>query len=246
MSSVTGLPWFRLYTEFMGDPVIQSMAFEDQRHYVVLLCMKCSGVIDRPVEKRMRDRIIARGLGLDSTTADEVKRRLMECGLCDSEWQPSGWDARQYKSDNSTSRVRKYRKTKETGNVSETLRNRFGNGPDTDTDTDQKTPLEPPPKKPPTRSPSGSRLPPDWTLPDEWLSWSVDEQMTIDEVRREADKFSDYWKATPGAKGRKADWFATWRNWCRRRRDDATARRSGDDGPKPSARDRAWKAAGFN
>jgi hypothetical protein len=28
--------------------------------------------------------------------------------------------------------------------------------------------------------------------------------------------FRDYWKAQPGLKGVKADWEATWRNWCRR------------------------------
>src|SRR5205814_92454 len=29
-------------------------------------------------------------------------------------------------------------------------------------------------------------------------------------------KFRDYWIALPGAKGLKADWPATWRNWIRR------------------------------
>ena len=31
-----------------------------------------------------------------------------------------------------------------------------------------------------------------------------------------AERFRDYWLAVPGARGRKADWGATWRNWCRR------------------------------
>jgi hypothetical protein len=30
------------------------------------------------------------------------------------------------------------------------------------------------------------------------------------------DTFVDYWRSVPGAKGRKVDWAATWRNWCRR------------------------------
>jgi hypothetical protein len=34
------------------------------------------------------------------------------------------------------------------------------------------------------------------------------------------DTFVDYWHATPGAKGRKADWQATWRNWMRRSHED--------------------------
>ncbi|MFT9442305.1 MAG: DUF1376 domain-containing protein [Acetobacter papayae] len=31
-----------------------------------------------------------------------------------------------------------------------------------------------------------------------------------------AERFRDYWLAVPGARGRKSDWGATWRNWCRR------------------------------
>jgi hypothetical protein len=29
------------------------------------------------------------------------------------------------------------------------------------------------------------------------------------------ESFVDYWTATSGAKGRKCDWDATWRTWCR-------------------------------
>lgn len=28
-------------------------------------------------------------------------------------------------------------------------------------------------------------------------------------------RFADYWHSVPGAKGRKANWLATWRNWVR-------------------------------
>jgi hypothetical protein len=34
-------------------------------------------------------------------------------------------------------------------------------------------------------------------------------------VRHVADKFRDHWIAMSGAKALKADWPATWRNWCR-------------------------------
>jgi hypothetical protein len=30
------------------------------------------------------------------------------------------------------------------------------------------------------------------------------------------EAFCDYWQGVPGAKGRKTDWAATWRNWMRR------------------------------
>lgn len=134
-------PWFRFYSDFAGNPSVQSLAFEDQRHFVVLLCLKCNGTLDRVMDQKIRDRIICRGLGLDPATAGEVKRRLMEVRFIDVSWQPIGWNERQYVSDKSTDRVRKYRKSKKTGNVSETLQERSGNGPDTDTETDN--PLTP-------------------------------------------------------------------------------------------------------
>ena len=142
------MPWFRMYAEFSGDPVVQSLAFEDQRHYVILLCLKCGGTLDRDLPNSHRDRIIARGLGIDMTAASEAKRRLQEVGLVDKNWQPIAWEKRQYSSDVSTDRVRKYRKNKETGNVSETLQNRFGNGPEreqnrTESETDSERESEP-------------------------------------------------------------------------------------------------------
>ena len=37
-----------------------------------------------------------------------------------------------------------------------------------------------------------------------------------------ADGFRDYWIAVPGAKGKKANWPATWRNWIRNQRQTQT------------------------
>lgn len=74
---------------------------------------------------------------------------------------------------------------------------------------------------PEKRAPNGSRLSPDWTLPDDWLSearrlaFQQKTPLTDQEIRNEADKFRDYWVAAPGAKGRKCDWVATWRSWIR-------------------------------
>lgn len=61
----------------------------------------------------------------------------------------------------------------------------------------------------------GSRLSPDWRLPVEWGQWAVGEGMPDADVRREADKFRDYWVSKSGAGGTKCDWLATWRNWIR-------------------------------
>jgi hypothetical protein len=125
-----------MYAEFAGDPVVQSLDFGDQRHFVILLCLKCNGTLDRAMDPKVRDRIICRGIGLDPVTASEAKRRLKEVGLIDDKWQPTGWNARQFVSDISTPRVRKCRKNKETGNVTSSFQKQDCNAPDTDTDTD--------------------------------------------------------------------------------------------------------------
>ena len=64
---------------------------------------------------------------------------------------------------------------------------------------------------------TGTRLPVDFTMPDEWLNWSINERgWTMPDARQEAASFVDYWAGVSGAKGVKADWQATWRNHVRR------------------------------
>lgn len=63
----------------------------------------------------------------------------------------------------------------------------------------------------------GSRLPADWHLPKEWFDWAVKERPDLD-INAQGEMFRDYWHAQAGAKGRKADWQATWRNWIRNAR----------------------------
>jgi uncharacterized protein YdaU (DUF1376 family) len=64
------------------------------------------------------------------------------------------------------------------------------------------------------KSAQSSRLSVDWQLPDDWAIWAKEHRPELN-VNEIADGFKDYWIAQPSAKGRKADWFATWRNWIR-------------------------------
>lgn len=63
-----------------------------------------------------------------------------------------------------------------------------------------------------SREKRGSRIPEGFN-PDLAVAEALG--LTLTEAAAEADKFLDYWRAVPGAKGRKLDWPATWRNWCR-------------------------------
>lgn len=60
-----------------------------------------------------------------------------------------------------------------------------------------------------SRAARASRLPEDWQPADE-------PEIPSSIVSREWPKFLDYWRSVPGGKGRKLDWQATWRNWCRK------------------------------
>ena len=61
-------------------------------------------------------------------------------------------------------------------------------------------------------------LPVDWSLPQEWAEWALAERTdwTASHAELTARVFADYWHGKGGKDARKADWFATWRNWVRR------------------------------
>lgn len=66
----------------------------------------------------------------------------------------------------------------------------------------------------------GARLPDGWVPDDDLIAWTkVNAPAAANAL--ELDRFRDYWTAQPGAKGRKTDWAATWRNWARRCQEQA-------------------------
>jgi hypothetical protein len=67
----------------------------------------------------------------------------------------------------------------------------------------------------------GTRLAADWELPDDWVSdaLSIKPHWDHSKANAVACGFRDYWVGVAGAKGRKSDWRATWRNWVRNERD---------------------------
>lgn len=71
-----------------------------------------------------------------------------------------------------------------------------------------------------TRSPAaerGSRLPEGWQPSSDDVEFCRAQRPDLNPVEV-VERFRDYWAAQPGAKGRKANWSATWRNWVRNER----------------------------
>jgi hypothetical protein len=127
-------PWFRLYSEFAHDPKIQMLPEAMQRRYVMLMCLRCSETLET-----LHETEIAFQLRLSETELIETKQLFVSKNFIDKQWNLLNWDKRQFVSDSSTMRVRKYRdKKKQPSNVDETLQKRQSNAIDTDTDTEQK------------------------------------------------------------------------------------------------------------
>ncbi|WP_396902754.1 hypothetical protein [Mycolicibacterium sp.] len=80
----------------------------------------------------------------------------------------------------------------------------------------------------------GRRLPTDW-MPAEDTIAAMRQQCPGVDLKREHAKFLDHWTAQPGAKGRKSDWDATWRNWMRRAYESLPANR-GHGQQQPAAK----------
>ena len=193
-------PWFRLYSEFAHDPKIQMLSEAMQRRYVMLLCLRCSEVLET-----LHETEIAFQLRLSTSELEETKQLFISKNFIDKQWNLTNWDKRQFVSDSSTMRVAKHRsKKKQQSNVDETLQKRLSNAIDTDTDTDTE-------KK---KNKRGSRLALDFCFTKEWEDFCQQTRPELSPVKT-FDQFKDYWIAQAGQKGVKLDWFATWRNWVR-------------------------------
>lgn len=140
--------WFRMYDELLDDPKVQKLPAEDFKAWVNLLALASkNGGILPGIED------IAFALRRSPNDVETLLERLSNAphngganaGLIDKRnggpngyhYAPHGWDKRQYKSDGSTERVKRFRQRSRNGD--ETLR---GTGPEPESDTEQ-TPQPP-------------------------------------------------------------------------------------------------------
>src|ERR1035437_2250076 len=95
-------PWFRMYHEWDSDPKVQSMTEAMQRRLAMLFCSRC-----KEETLQERDRAFHWRISMEELT--ETKAVFMEKGFIDGNWNPINWNHRQFLSDSSTDRVRRYR-----------------------------------------------------------------------------------------------------------------------------------------
>jgi hypothetical protein len=73
-------------------------------------------------------------------------------------------------------------------------------------------PSEGAPRTRSARSDRGTRIPDDFTVTPEMVTWARQRRPDVD-GRLETEKFVNYWHAKTGRDATKKDWAATWRNW---------------------------------
>jgi len=131
--------WLRLYAEFATDPKVQMMSEAMQRRYIMLMCLRCNGVVT------LQDEEVAFQLRITMDELAETKAIFIKKGFIDKSWNLNNWDKRQFASDTSNARVAKHRelqkaKQTDTSNNDVTLQKQKSNVLDTDTDTDTDKP----------------------------------------------------------------------------------------------------------
>ncbi|BEV44787.1 hypothetical protein [Afipia carboxidovorans] len=117
--------WLRLYDDTINDPKVLKLPEALRWHWIALLCVASKNGGALPL---LDD--IAIQLRVTAAKATEILAKLTKAGLLDKTetgFAPHNWQGRQYKSDVSTDRVKRFRNTKR--NVSETP-------PDTEAETD--------------------------------------------------------------------------------------------------------------
>ncbi len=128
--------WFRMYAEVLNDPKAQRLRDADFRGWVNVLCLACQN--DGAIPS---DDDIAFALRIDANKAKKLMVTLADAGLIDvteTARSPHNWNGRQYKSDVSTDRVKRFRNAKR--NVSSDVSSDVSETPP-DTETEQSVPL---------------------------------------------------------------------------------------------------------
>jgi hypothetical protein len=147
--------WFRVYDDVINDPKILKLPEESRWHWIALLCVasKNDGALPSTED-------VAISLRVKTSAAAAIIAGLKSAGLLDlvdGRYVPHNWNGRQFKSDVSNERVKRFRDRQR--NVTETV---TVTPPETEADTEQKQ------KKKETRE---AALSSDFEFEDFWNLW---------------------------------------------------------------------------
>ncbi len=202
--------WLRLYDDTINDPKIIKLPEATRWHWIAMLCIasKNDGALPALDDVAIQLRVTA-------AKATEIISALVKAQLLDKTetgFAPHNWNGRQYKSDVSTDRVKRFRNGQRnvsppvTSTVSETP-------PETEADTEKKIAA---PKDAEPKPDKKSRSKPKVTIPDGFSFGSAVRQYAVSlgfsdsEIAREMQRFIRHAKQNDR---RCADWQSAAENW---------------------------------
>jgi hypothetical protein len=191
--------WWRAYDEAVDDPKLCLLTDKQHRAWFNLCCITSQNGGTLPSLAA-----IAFKLRVKPDAAKHIVAELAALGLIDfdvnGDAAPHNWGGRQFQSDVSTDRVKRFRERQ--GNVSSAVSE---TPPYTEAETEQKSSL----RSDCARS-RKTRLPDDWRLDEIGRAYARQNGWDEQKIDAEETRFRDHAKAN----GRKQiDWPAAWRNW---------------------------------
>jgi hypothetical protein len=209
--------WFRMYDEILDDPKVQKLSPADFKAWINLLCLSSRNDGRLPT---IAD--IAFALRETEDAVSTVLERLLNGGLIErrsggadgAHYAPNKWEERQYKSDTSTGRVKRFRERSKP--VTETA-------PDTETDTETDKEEKIMPEK------SGKYVFCGHTVKltsSHFYSWKRLFR-TIPDIEAELSTIDDWWQSQP--KDKRENWFLATKGMLNKRhQENLCARQSYD------------------
>lgn len=188
--------WFRFYDGVLDDPKVQCLPAELFQFWVNMLCV--SSKFDGNIPDA---RHLSFSLKMQERKVNRLLGELLSAGLIDKTDQgltPHNWQGRQYKSDVSTSRVKRFRE-------------RFSNGVETPSEAEdriQKQNTEQKDKIP--RQARKTKLPDDWQPSEELLAYAAEQGCVDPKDTAERFRLHHQSKGTLGA-----NWDRGFQFWCR-------------------------------
>jgi len=223
--------WFRHYAGMARDDKLVRASIKSKQAvervvWVWTAILESAAEIDDGGRYEIDHAEMARFLRCPESKLVLIENALRDLGRV-SEGNVAKWSNRQFQSDRSAERTKRYRDRHKgqddthfgkSRDEDVTSQERRGDAPETETETETTDKSVVPTQR-------ANRLPADFEIPSEWIAWATSEaSLSRSQAAIEGAKFIDYWHGKSGRDATKLDWQATWRNWCRNAR---PARESG-------------------
>jgi len=215
---MSGKSWWRAWAEACHDPKLLSLSLRDRWHWHEALSFAClhGGRIQSADHLR-------RFCGLRADVMQGIVQRLCDAGLLEPDgtggFVPHNWNGRQFKSDSSTERTRKYRQRERHSDVpcdgpeqnrTEQIRKKDSVDAAAKSAAAGSNGIQ---RSKASKDAKGTRLPEDWLPLEADLAYAHQRGLNGQQLSDEIEKFKNHWLAKAGREARKINWPRTWHNW---------------------------------